>query len=330
MEVEESSRAEESVGNSSTEPKEDSKEDNKSKEPKESKESEEPKEAKESETVKSDSKDVKDSNEIQSQLDHHENEDKTSDSGEGNESDKREGEAVQQVPNKKKRTAEEISRERLSEACFLDDNWIRAFGLSVHNVLDYFACSPFYDSSCNNEILRAQNLGLEMLADMPGVEYRLLHTGHEPVLFVVVKQERASKTVVRRQALYYILDKVIYQAPTLQRLIASRLTKSTNHLQRAFEEMSNAARYAPSQGFTWHFEGDAHKSWRMSTEGMAYDLRRRRRDEQLERRAEAEIGGLLNSIAATFVGNNNGANTKTENDSKSATAGDTQQPTAKR
>ncbi|GBG34529.1 Mediator of RNA polymerase II transcription subunit 6 [Hondaea fermentalgiana] len=197
---------------------------------------------------------------------------------------------------------EELTGEKLAEVSFLDDNWIRAFGLSAHNVLDYFACSPFYDTSCNNEILRMQNLGLEMLADMPpGIEYRLLPSGHEPVLFIVVKQERASKTVVRRQALYYILDKVIYQAPSLQRLIATRLSKSTNHLQNAFDQMVKAARYAPSQGFTWHFDGDAHRAWRQSAEGAAYEARRQRRDEQLERRAGAEIGGLLNAIASKFL-----------------------------
>mmetsp|Transcript_5546 Transcript_5546/g.14254 ORF Transcript_5546/g.14254 Transcript_5546/m.14254 type:complete len:213 (-) Transcript_5546:109-747(-) len=136
---------------------------------------------------------------------------------------------------------------------------------------------------------------------MKGIEYRLLHTGHEPVLFVVVKQERASQTIVRQQAIYYILDKTIYQAPTLQRLVVSRLVKTAAHLQNAFDKLNSAMRYAPSQGFTWHFEGDAYKSWRQSSEGLAFERRRKRRDERPERRGEAEISGILKTILNDFV-----------------------------
>lgn len=44
-----------------------------------------------------------------------------------------------------------------------DSNWIPI--LNPQNVMDYFAdkSNPFYDRSCNNEILRMQRQGFENL-----------------------------------------------------------------------------------------------------------------------------------------------------------------------
>eukprot|EP00514_Thraustochytrium_sp_LLF1b_P000328 CAMPEP_0184513912 /NCGR_PEP_ID=MMETSP0198_2-20121128/3680_1 /TAXON_ID=1112570 /ORGANISM="Thraustochytrium sp., Strain LLF1b" /LENGTH=233 /DNA_ID=CAMNT_0026904061 /DNA_START=347 /DNA_END=1048 /DNA_ORIENTATION=+ len=189
-----------------------------------------------------------------------------------------------------------LREDQLSEVAFNDENFVRAYGLHANNVLDYFALSPFYDSTCNNELVRMQKLGLEVLQNMKGVEYRLLHTGYEPVLFVVVKQDRSSPTIVRKQELFYILDKTIYSAPTLQRLIVSRLYKCATHVQNAFEKLNSAMHFAPSEGYTWHFEGEGYDIWRQSTESVAYETRRRRRDERLERRGEAEISSILNGL----------------------------------
>jgi mediator of RNA polymerase II transcription subunit 6 len=53
----------------------------------------------------------------------------------------------------------------LSETCWRDDQWIAAYGLlSPATVLDYFANSPFYDRSCNNEAARQRGLRVEQLA----------------------------------------------------------------------------------------------------------------------------------------------------------------------
>lgn len=59
------------------------------------------------------------------------------------------------------------------------------------NILDYFSdrSNPFYDHSCNNEIIRMQRLNLEHLNNMSGIEYILLHA-QEPILYVVRKQHR--------------------------------------------------------------------------------------------------------------------------------------------
>ena len=194
-----------------------------------------------------------------------------------------------------------LREDQLGEIAFQDESFIRHFGLHANNALDYFSLSPFYDHKCNNELVRMQKLGLEVLQSMKGVEYRLLHSGHEPVLFVVVKQERSSPQLVRRQEIFYILDKTIYKAPTLARLIVSRVAKSAAHMQNAFDQLAQASRYAPAEGYTWDFAGDGYESLRQSAEGAAFEARRKRRDERLERRAEYEINGILDGLVAQFL-----------------------------
>lgn len=44
----------------------------------------------------------------------------------------------------------------LSNTSFKDVIWLQRFPLSKVSVLDYFSLSPFYDRSCNNEVLKMQ------------------------------------------------------------------------------------------------------------------------------------------------------------------------------
>ena len=104
---------------------------------------------------------------------------------------------------------------------WVDSTWIPV--LNQNNVLDYFSQrnNPFYDRTCNNEILKMQKLGVAdvQLTNMQvspllnsfvrfwgeprinkpsllkGPEYCLLHV-QEPILYVVRKQIRHSLTQV--------------------------------------------------------------------------------------------------------------------------------------
>lgn len=51
--------------------------------------------------------------------------------------------------------------------------------------MDYFSdkSNPFYDRTCNNEIVRMQRQTMDNLNNMTGVEYVLLHV-QEPILYV--------------------------------------------------------------------------------------------------------------------------------------------------
>uniref|UniRef100_A0A9L0SM51 Mediator of RNA polymerase II transcription subunit 6 n=1 Tax=Equus caballus TaxID=9796 RepID=A0A9L0SM51_HORSE len=86
-------------------------------------------------------------------------------------------------------------RDNLLGISWVDSSWIPI--LNSGSVLDYFSerSNPFYDRTCNNEVVKMQRLTLEHLNQMVGVEYILLHA-QEPILFIIRKQQRQSPTQV--------------------------------------------------------------------------------------------------------------------------------------
>ena len=60
---------------------------------------------------------------------------------------------------------------------------------------------------------------------MTGKEY-VLHSCQEPNLFVIKKQLRESPDKVTPLSTYYIIDSVIYQAPSLRSVCNSRLVRN--------------------------------------------------------------------------------------------------------
>ncbi|GJP39816.1 hypothetical protein CLOM_g24156 [Closterium sp. NIES-68] len=132
----------------------------------------------------------------------------------------------------------------LTGLCFRDQIFLNFVGgcLVPGNVFDYFANSPFYDRTCNNEQLRMQGihpLDTARLREMVGWEYSL-HMAQEPHLFVLRKQKRDSPDRTTPVAAYYILDGSIYQAPSLHAVIGSRISRALHHLRAAFA-MTRAA-----------------------------------------------------------------------------------------
>lgn len=134
-----------------------------------------------------------------------------------------------------------------------DSAWIP--NLKPTNVLDYFAerSNPFYDRTCNNEIVKMQRLNPEQLNNMAGIEYILLHV-QEPILYVIRKQHRHSINQVTPVADYYIIAGIVYQAPDLASVINARILSCGHHLQSAFDEALSFSRYHPSKGYWWEFK----------------------------------------------------------------------------
>ncbi|XP_003702633.1 mediator complex subunit 6 isoform X1 [Megachile rotundata] len=134
-----------------------------------------------------------------------------------------------------------------------DSAWIPV--LNPNNIMDYFSerSNPFYDRTCNNEIIKMQRLSPDQLQNMTGLEYMLLHV-QEPILYVIRKQHRHSPTLATPLADYYIIAGVVYQAPDLASVVSSRLLSTVHHLQSAFEEASSCSRYHPSKGYYWDFK----------------------------------------------------------------------------
>lgn len=134
-----------------------------------------------------------------------------------------------------------------------DSAWIPH--LNPTNVLEYFCerSNPFYDRTCNNEIVKMQRLNPEQLQTMTGLEFVLLHV-QEPILYVVRKQIRQANNQVTPQADYYILAGVVYQAPDLNTVIQSRVLNCVHSLQSAFQEFQDIKRFQSSSGYTWTFK----------------------------------------------------------------------------
>ncbi|KAL6606886.1 hypothetical protein ACP70R_042539 [Stipagrostis hirtigluma subsp. patula] len=120
--------------------------------------------------------------------------------------------------------------------CFRDQLWLNTYPLDRNLVFDYFALSPFYDITCNNESLRSRQihpLDMSHLTKMTGIEY-LLTDVMEPHLFVIRKQRRESPEKSNAMLAYYILDGSIYQAPQLCNVFASRISRAMHHISKAF------------------------------------------------------------------------------------------------
>lgn len=134
-----------------------------------------------------------------------------------------------------------------------DTAWLPA--LDPTNVMDYFSerSNPFYDRTCNNEIVKMQRLSPDQLTHMTGLEYVLLHA-QDPILYVVRKQHRHSPTQVTPLADYYVLAGVVYQAPDLGSVLNSRLLGAAHSLQGALHEAMGYSKYHPSRGYWWQFK----------------------------------------------------------------------------
>ncbi|GAV75935.1 Med6 domain-containing protein [Cephalotus follicularis] len=120
--------------------------------------------------------------------------------------------------------------------CFRDQLWLNTYPQDRNFIFDYFALSPFYDWSCNNQQLRLQSLhplDMSHLMKMTGIEY-VLSEIMEPNLFVIRKQKRDSPEKVTPMLCYYILDGSIYQAPQLCNVFAARVGRALYYISKAF------------------------------------------------------------------------------------------------
>lgn len=118
----------------------------------------------------------------------------------------------------------------------------QAHPLTEETALEYFALSPFYERTCNNEVARMQGHGPEHLVHMVGIEYAVPVPAQHAILVIRKLYRRApddgpsgaapTRRTARRSrcaavplASYYILGGVIYQAPDLQSVLAMRLVR---------------------------------------------------------------------------------------------------------
>lgn len=143
--------------------------------------------------------------------------------------------------------------QNLLEICWFDSAWIPF--LNPSNVLEYFSKSnSFYDRQCNNEIVKMQRQSLDVLKNMTGIEYILLHA-KEPILYVIRKQHRHSPEDATPISNFYIIAGKVYMAPDLASIFSSRILGTVHNLQQAFDDATSFAKFHPTKGYSWDFSG---------------------------------------------------------------------------
>lgn len=142
---------------------------------------------------------------------------------------------------------------------YQDIGFLTVFPLvSPARVLDYFATSPFFDLSSNNQQLRSQQMPQlhEHLSQMTGLEYQLEEKHSAPPrLFVILKQYRRSPARADFLESFYCLDGVIYQSPTLMDVLRVRFSRIAASLEKSFTALlaeslseSEAEKLRPENG----------------------------------------------------------------------------------
>lgn len=143
----------------------------------------------------------------------------------------------------------------LDEVQWRSPEWVQAFGLRTDNVLDYFAMSPFYDRSSNNQVLKMQtsfneqSRDLKELEKMVGIEYRI-SMAREPDLWAIQKLYRKSPSDVDLLAVYFVCGENIYQSPSIYNVLVSRLLAINKNLEEALETAEKLPRFV-STGYDY-------------------------------------------------------------------------------
>lgn len=150
----------------------------------------------------------------------------------------------------------------MDEIQWKSPEWIQHFGLRSDNVLEYFAESPFYDRTSNNQVVKMQHqfqaegqvLSSEFIQQevmrMRGVEFVVVHT-KEPDFWVIRKQNRLSPTEAQPLDDFYIVGANVYMAPRISDVVSSRLLTTSLALKQALGAASQLTQYAPADGHTY-------------------------------------------------------------------------------
>ncbi|ADM10900.1 MED6 RNA polymerase II transcriptional regulation mediator [Encephalitozoon intestinalis ATCC 50506] len=139
--------------------------------------------------------------------------------------------------------------EEKEDVSFVDQRFLSSRPLDDANVLEYFSGSPFYDKSCNNEILKMQTQfrGLDQkskLSSMIGVFYEAESSNNEKTLFVIRKAYNHGDTT-ETLGMYYIIHGHIYAAPTNYSIYRCRMSDSMWLLNSFIDKMMEKRRFNP-------------------------------------------------------------------------------------
>ncbi|RMZ78602.1 hypothetical protein DV738_g3752, partial [Chaetothyriales sp. CBS 135597] len=182
------------------------------------------------------------------------------------------------------RMEEEALYRDQTEIVWSDPGWIHSQGgwLHANNVLFYFAQSPFFDRSSENNTLFMQYANSEQTAEILGTRQRFEsalrnRTGlsyvvsHDPLqppkqveapdgtklpanVWVIRKQTRSvagDDSSVKVLAYYYIANQVVYEAPTVAKVLRNRMLNVTDSIGKIFAEASQYPLFSAAHGHTY-------------------------------------------------------------------------------
>lgn len=142
---------------------------------------------------------------------------------------------------------------------FIDLNWLKTNPLTLETALIYFSKSPFYDKTCNNEILHMQSqfssIKPSQLNMLIGIEYQVELMNS---VLVINKIFRESQNVTRLLECYYIVYGTIYKAPTLSEIYNTRLYNAMEFLDKGIE-LYLEKRIFTKEGFEWRIDEKTEK-----------------------------------------------------------------------
>lgn len=139
--------------------------------------------------------------------------------------------------------------EKEENISFVDQRFLGSRALDDANVLEYFSGSPFYDKSCNNEVLKMQTQfrGLDLKAklfSMVGMFYEMVSSSAEKTLFVVRKAYNHGRTT-ETLGMYYIIHGYVYAAPTNYSIYRCRMSDSMWLLNSLINRMAERRKVDP-------------------------------------------------------------------------------------
>lgn len=177
----------------------------------------------------------------------------------------------------------------LTDVMWSDPQWLSSFPLNEATALHYFTTSPFYDPTCNNQLINAQQLDPSLLKTMAGTEYSVASPC--PALFIVTKSRRSlTPPSIEPLATYYIHEGNVYQAPTLHAVLSTRMLQALHHMRKALDTIQNAAALTTTRKYTWdpppgppddtqlHENLDVSMSERKAVDDMLYDILQKNAD----------------------------------------------------
>ncbi|KAL9132001.1 MAG: hypothetical protein Q9217_000211 [Psora testacea] len=149
-------------------------------------------------------------------------------------------------------------------------------GIHTNTVLHYFARSPFFDPTSNNATLTTQamyNQNLyyvlgtrvlfeERLRSMQGLEFMVIHDPSEgdskPLnsgVWVIRKQNRRKRPGMQDEvkgiSSYYVVGDNIYMAPSVGKILSSRLLSAVSSLNKLLSTASTLPDFTPALGHTY-------------------------------------------------------------------------------